>query len=199
MKIHSKLFLIASILAVTQTVFAGYGTNSFFVTADGMWWWTPEKIQAAKTNIECQSAENDSAGHWSPIFYGYQLSIRFSKDVFQTNEPVIATIIFRNAGTNTLNNFTPYGGDLDFKIVIKDENGKELPDSFVPGRTTGHSSQWPPGTQYKYESNLTKRYGISKPGTYSVIVQRGFLNPNGNGWLVLSSGTATIKIIEPPK
>jgi hypothetical protein len=193
MKIQLKLFLITSVITAAQTTFAGYGTNSFFVPAEDMW--SPEKIEEAKTNAECQPSEKDPAGHWSPIFYGYQLSVRFNRNVFHTNEPVIAIIIFRNAGTNALHNFTPYGGDLDFKIVVKDENGNELPDSFVPGRTTGHSSYWPSGTQFKYESNLTKRHGLSKPGTYSVTVQRGFLNPNGNDWLVLSSGTATIKII----
>ncbi len=179
---------------------AGYGTNSFFVTL-GERQGGPdfEAIELAKTNVECQPADNDPGGHWGERIIGEQLSIRFKKDAFQTNEPVIATIIYRNAGTNDLIHGTPFGGDLDFRIVITDENGRQLPDSFVPGRTMGHGSQWHPGTQYKCQSNLTHRFGLSKPGTYSISVHRKLRIDNANGWADLASGIVTIKIIEPQK
>lgn len=196
MKIYFKLLIISATLFLVKSVFAGYETNSFFVTPNE---WssvvTPDQIEDAKTNIECQPSENDPNGHWGPIYYGYQLSIRLNKDMFQTNEPVIATIIYRNTGTNVLHHGTPYGGDLDFQIAILDENGRRLPDSFVPQRTTGHGSQWQPGTQYKCQSNLTQRYGLIRLGTYSVSVHRRLSNPEANGWINLASGTATIKIV----
>lgn len=194
-----NLILLASVIAV-PTTFAGYGTNSFFVNMeDG--YWTSEKLANAKTNIECQPAENDQAGHWGKKIIGEQLSIRFAKDVFQTNEPVIATIIYRNTRTDRDLIFnSAFGGDLDFQFVIKDENGKELPDSFVPpARVSPKGSEWLPGTQYKYQSNLTKRYGLSKPGTYSISVHRKIRKDNGNGWSDLASGTATIVIAKPYK
>jgi hypothetical protein len=174
---------------------AGYGPNSFFVTiANPLEMKT--SIENARTNIECQPAKDDPNGHWGPIIYGYELSIRFKKFTFHTNEPVIATIIYRNAGTNILNHATPFGGDLDFKVAIKNGAGNELDDSFVPARTTGHGGGWIPGTQYKYESDLTKRYGLSKPGTYSISVHRRLPDPGGSGWVDLSSGAAVIKIEE---
>jgi hypothetical protein len=189
-------------IAVTQTAFAGYGTNSFFVTlGERSSVVTPEAIKNAKTNIECQPAENDSTGHWGEKIIGEQLSIRFANDIFQTNESVIAVIIYRNTRTDhDLNCGWAFGGDLDFQFVVKDENGKELPDSFVPQRVSLPTvSAWLPGTQYMYQSNLTKRYGVSKAGTYSITVHRRLRNPMGNGLVDISSGTATIKIIEPPK
>ncbi|HTV62336.1 MAG TPA: hypothetical protein VMH30_07185, partial [Verrucomicrobiae bacterium] len=166
---------------------------SFFITVNGLRR-TAESIEDARTNIECQPAKDDPSGHWGPIIHGYELSIRFKQDIFRTNEPVIATVIDRNAGTNILNHGSPYGGDLDFSFVIKNEEGDQLIDSFMPTRTTGQGEGWIPGTQYKYECNLTKRYGLSVPGRYSISVHRRLPNPDGRGAIDLSSGTATIRI-----
>jgi hypothetical protein len=145
--------------------------------------------------MECQPAEDDPSGHWGAVVCGRELSIRFNENIFQSNEPIVATIIYRNVGTNVLNNDSPYGGDLDFQFVIQDKDGNQLTDSFTSGRTTGHGLPWIPGTQYKYKSNVTKRYGLSKAGTYSISVHRKLPN-RGGGWLDLSSGTATITIIK---
>jgi hypothetical protein len=192
------IFLVGIGISVAQVALAGYGTNSFFVTLNE---WqgghpNPEEIELAKTNIECQPAENDSAGHWGEKIIGEQLSIRFAKDVFQTNESVIAVIIYRHAGTNdNLNCSWMFGGDLDFQFVVKNEDGNSLPDSFAPLMSSLPTTRkWLPGTQYKYQSNLTKRYGLSKPGTYSVSVRRKAFKDT-NGWVYVSSGAATIKMV----
>jgi hypothetical protein len=202
MKKLLKLLLVTSIIATAKIALAGYGTNSFFVTLDppGSSIVTQEAIENARTNIECQPAENDPAGHWGEKIIGEQLSIRFAKDIFQTNEPVIATIIFRNTRMDRdLNYGFAFGVDLDFQFVVKDENGNSLPDFFIPPERFSHiNTEWLPGTQYKYQSNLTKRYGLSKPGTYSVFVRRKAFRDT-NGWVYVSSETATVKIIEPPK
>jgi len=196
MKNHLKTFFIVCVIMATKAVFAGYGTNSFFVTVeDGCW--TPEKLEIAATNAECQPAQNDLAGHWGKEIVGEQLSIRFEKSAFQSNEPVVATIIYRHSGTNdNLNYNRGFGGDLDFQFIIKDENGNELPDSFIPPKRISPSgSRWPPGTQYKFVCDLTKRYGLSQPSKYSIYVRRklSILDEKGNRINLLSS-TATIKI-----
>ena len=200
MKIRFKVLLLTSIVGITEPVLAGYDTNSFFVTLNERQGGhpAPEQIESAKTNIECQPAESDPAGHWGERIIGAQLSIRFAKDTYQTNEPIIATIIYRNTRTDRdLNYSWAFGGDLDFQFLIKDKNGKTFPDSFVrPERVSPVVTRWPPGTQYKYHSNLTKRYGLSEPGTYSISVQRRLsIHDSKGNWEVLSSGTATIKIV----
>lgn len=198
MKLRFKL-LVGVGISVAQAALAGYGTNLFFVTlGERSSVVTPEAIEDAKTNIECQPAENDPAGHWGEKIIGEQLSIRFAKDLLLTNESVIATIIYRHAGTNdNLNCSWMFGGDLDFQFVVKDEDGNSLPDSFAPQRSSlPAGARWLPGTQYKYQSNLTKRYGLSKPGVYSISVHRRLSIRDAKGNLeVLSSGIATIKIV----
>ena len=199
MKAHLTLLLVTSVTVVAQTAFGGYGTNSFFVTlGERSSAVTSVAIEDAKTNVECQPTENDSAGHWGEKIIGEQLSIRFAKDTYQTNELIIATIIYRNTRTDhDLNCSWAFGGDLDFQFVVKDKNGKELPDCFVlPERVSPVVTEWLPGTQYKYQSNLTKRYGLSKPETYSISVHRRLSIRDAKGnFEVLSSGTATIKIV----
>jgi len=90
-----------------------------------------------------------------------------------------------------------FGGDLDFQFVVKGEERDRLPDSFAPQRSSLPTTRkWLPGTQYKYQSNLTKRYGLSKPGTYSISVQRRLsIRDSKENWEVHSSGTATFKIV----
>jgi len=191
-----KLFLITSTILAAQTAFAGYATNAFFVTlGEGQTSPYVKQVVNAKTDAECQPARIDLAGHWGEEVAGKQLSIRFKKDVYQTNEPVIATIINRHTATNDdLNCSWMFGGDLGFQFVIKDEKGNTLPDSFAPERASlPMERKWLPGTQYKYQSNLSKRYGLAKPGTYSVFVQRKAFRDT-NGWIYVSSDTATVKI-----
>jgi hypothetical protein len=191
-----KLFFIIGTITASRIAFAGYGTNSFFVTlSERSTIVTPEAIADAKTSIECQPTKDDPSGHWGKEITGEQLSIRFADSVFRTNEPVTATIIYRHAGTNdNLNCTWMFGGDLDFRFVVKDESGTTLLDSFEPKRSNLPTTRkWVPGTQYKYQSNLTKRYGLSKPGTYSVSVHRRIRNFDMK-LVDLSSGTATIKI-----
>ena len=192
-KICTHIILLILFSHWWRPVYAGYGTNSFFITMD--YRLTPqESAEIARTNAECQPAIDDPDGHWGPIIYGCELSIRFEKFTFRTNESVIARIIYRNAGTNFLNYGTPFGGALDFRFRIRDQDGRELADSFKPARTTGHHGPWPPGTQYKYECNLTERFGLSKPGVYTILVHRRIRGPAGI--IDVASGTATIKIVE---
>jgi hypothetical protein len=187
-----SLVVIGAFHAATAK--AGYGTNSFFVTID-TWGVTPAAIEQAKTNSECRPAEEDAAGHWGRIAEGYQLSIRFEKETFRSGEPVPAKLIFRNASTNYLLYATPFGADLDFEIRVVDQNGRRLPDSARPTRTTGRGTRFVPGTQFEFVSNLMQRYGLAKPGTYSVSVHRKIPKLDGTGWTEVVSGTAKIRIV----
>jgi hypothetical protein len=196
MKTNAQICLILIIVAINQLVFAGFGTNDFFITL------YPhrsvpisEAMEDAKTNVVCRPAELDPTGHWGRGEVGAQLSIRFAKDRYETNEPVIATVIYRNTRTDdNLNLTSAFGDERDFQFVIKGEDEMELPDSFVvPERVSSFSSRWLPGTQYRYESNLTKRYRLSQRGTYSISVRRKIMSET-NGYVYVSSGTAKVKI-----
>ena len=194
-----KLLLIACLLAPLLAR-AGYGTNSFFVTLE------PKTtnlfsgaIENARTNIECQPAEQDTGGNWGNKFDGLQLSLRFEKSAYRADEQIIATIIYRNTSDNyAMRCRWAYGGDRDFDFAIRDENGNRLRDSFVPQYFPAVTAiWWPPGTQYIYQSNLTERFGLSKPGTYSVLVGRRLPSPAGVKSVVyLYSAPATITITE---
>lgn len=198
MKTLTTLFLAACLLA-PLVARAGYDTNSFFVTLEpGSTNLVPDAIENARNDIKCQLAEQDADGHWGNKIVGLQLSLRFSKSDFQANEPVYATIIYRNTRNDyLLRCYQVYGGDRDFGFLIRDENGNRLRDSSPSQDVSDISSVvWPPGTQYIYQSNLTDRFGLSNPGTYSIVVYRRLPNPDGKGDVVLYSTAATITISE---
>jgi hypothetical protein len=198
MKTLIKLFLIAGLLQPLLAR-AGYGTNDFFVTLEpDSTNLIPGALEAAATSIECQPAEKDADGHWGNKIAGLQLSVRFRKSVYQSGEPVYATIVYRNTRKDDImRTFPVYGGDHDFGFVIKDEDGNRLKDSFVPWKANenpGYNLEWPGGTQYIYESDLKERFGLTNPGTYSVAVYRKL--PNGKGVIYLYSSEAKVTIAQ---
>ena len=198
MKTSLLYILLVGAIVSPFTLKAGYGTNSFFVTVTGLGL-TPENLEAARTSIECQPAENDLAGNWGAVTEGYQLSLRVNKESFYTNEPVLVTIIFRNASTNFLPYAEPSGSDLDFSILVADQNGRQLPDAADVDRTTGHSVRFIPGTQHKFQLDLRKRFEFSKPGVYSVTVRRKIPQQNGVGWTEVNSKPAKIMVLHSLK
>lgn len=198
MKTLIKLFLIGCLLQPLLTR-AGYGDNSFFVTLDpGTTNVTDEALEDARTNIDCQPAGVDKKGHWGGVITGLQLGLSFPKSKFRVDEPVIATIIYRNTRKDyRMPCHWRYGGDLDFGFVIRDANGNRLADSFQPYPAFEKTNVWwTPGTQYIYQSDLTQRFGLSNPGTYTVEVCRRLPNPAYKTEAILFSSKATITISE---
>jgi len=198
MKTLIKLFLVACLWHPLLTR-AGYGNNPFFVTLEpGTTNLIAGAIANARTNIECQPEEKDKEGHWGNKVTGLQLSLRFPKSVYQANEPIDATIIYRNTRQDSLMVCRwVYGGDDDFGFVVRDENGNRLRDSFVPYNTSNITSVWwPPGTQYIYQSNLAERFGLTNPGTYSITVYRRLPNTDLKFLEDLYSTAVTITIAE---
>jgi len=173
---------------------AGYGTNSFFITVDtdGV---TPESVTAAKASAECRPAEQDPAGHWGEASEGYQLSVRFPKEVLHQGEDVLAAVLLRNCSTNYLSYSTEFGDDRDFAFLISSEKGQQLKDTTAPTSIIGHGTRSVPGTQRKFQVNLTKRYRLSGPGTYRVQVRRRVAKLDGSGWSEVTSAEVTIKVL----
>src|SRR5690242_4912056 len=58
---------------------------------------TPKQIETAQKTKESRPATEDLEGHWGDLTEGFLLSVRFEKDSAQAGEPVVATIIIRNA------------------------------------------------------------------------------------------------------
>lgn len=79
--------------------------ENVFLTDDGhVFWYKPgkrfvdtKKIREALDLPESRPADQDPDGHWGMPTNGFQLSLRFNKLVFTNNEPVVATLLLRNA------------------------------------------------------------------------------------------------------
>jgi hypothetical protein len=62
----------------------------------------PQKIREASLAQESRPAKDDPEGHWGAIIEGFQLSIRFRKRLFCSNEVITATCIIRNVAEQPL-------------------------------------------------------------------------------------------------
>src|SRR5207247_1581969 len=50
-----------------------------------------------------------------------------------------------------------------------------------------HGTRFPQGAQRKFDPSLTKRYSLSKPGPYSIVLRRRVPKLDGIGWTEVAS------------
>lgn len=186
-KTRTLLLTAMSLWLAASTFAAEY---SYFITADGSTYWTngviginPEKIEEAKHAPDARPAELDPEGNWGLFGYDCQVSLRFEKPEFSTNEPITATLIVRNVGTNECTFcFKPFFTfNIANSISIINPQGTVLERSDLPlmksGRlsrivnSTGHDWYWlGPGTQNKFKLDLKSHFDLP-PGRYVVYGQ----------------------------
>lgn len=169
------LLLAARLLAAAET-------NKLYVTDDGFLFMTradgevimdPRKVEESKSSEESLPAKEFPSGNWGSPTNGFQLSLRFDKQLYEVGDPVIATILLRNVTNATLNYFSSIselGSAVDFQVA----NGEgavllannERSDFYNVG-----NRQLAPGTQHKYQARLNGRVDLSKPGKYIVFAR----------------------------
>jgi len=173
-------FLVGALhLLATST-----GTNIIYVINDGKlffrtnntgYYMDPVKVEAAKTNLECLPADDFPEGNWGEPLLGYQLSLRFEKPVYATNEPINAILLIRDITNQAL-------GYVEDDIMIEqgaaflqvaNQNDEAMPPKqersmINPG---GKSSILGPGSENKYEVSLDHRYQLSN-GAYKGFIRK---------------------------
>jgi hypothetical protein len=149
-------------------------TNLFYVTDDSRFYdpagmrmhMDPQKIEAARTNRECLPAADFLEGNWGQALGGYQLSLRFEKQIFTNGEPVLAILLLRNV-TNTIVNYAalPVGySDGPIGFEVRDSDGRNFPQHRYPlPLLMGHEfiKDVVPFAQVKFLERLDKRFDLT--------------------------------------
>ncbi len=143
---------------------------------------------------ETLPAQDDPESAWGPISGGYQLCLRFEKEVFQVGEPILASILVRNASDGFLGDAVGIPGSTQF--FLSGERGQEVRAKLgLPPATKRRQFALWRGTQYKFKVPLSEFFELDRPGLYTVTVHKQVgesrAAPN-----VIMSGIATIRVVE---
>lgn len=151
------------------------------------------------TAAEGKPAKKDAAGNWGEIVNGVQLSLRFTNQTFKVGEPVVAAVLWRNRSSDPIV-FSSSEDELHtFDFIIKDRRGKVLQprdkrehSPFSPRSGSSKGRAVDPGSQLKFEADLTKRFTV-KPGKYRIMVN--FPVRNATGTVNVCSSETTIQVV----
>jgi hypothetical protein len=117
-------------------------------------------LETARRSKESRPASEDPEGHWGQATNGFQLSLRFEKEVYTNGEPVAATMLVRNVGTVRQQYAFP-------ARVAAAQNGRRLKRKDDIGVTIfGPFSSLHPQTQRRYQEDLKQVYDLT-PGEYT--------------------------------
>lgn len=203
--------LLSCLLLASTLVVMGADTNELYLTVDSythfIYTENSEKIHhdmllaEAKKTRESLPATYFPEGNWGNMEGGFQLSLRFTKQIYTNNEPIAAILLLRNV-TNQVNDryvYFPWAGNCDGPAVFYVSSGS---GEIISGRSTdprgmdAHGRSAPDlGCQHKYFEHLNEGYDLTN-GTYNVQAMMTIPYPGSNKWekLNLKSGTASVKI-----
>ena len=153
-----------------------------------------KKLVEALKALECRPADSDPGGHWGFVVEGCQLSLRLVRTNFFVGEPIQATILLRNVGTNTIHCDWPLD-DLTAVTWLRTESNQRSQQGYPdprPGSRWGRAIR--PRTQRQFSLGLARMLPTDLPGTFVVSVRTRVDKTSGHGWVEVSSGEATIKI-----
>jgi hypothetical protein len=136
-------------------------------------------IEAARGSKESRPASEDPEGHWGQATNGFQLSLRFEKEVYTNGEPVLATMLVRNVSNVQLQYLFPAR-----VAATKDGSRLKRKDDIGVARR-GPARLLYPQTQARDQENLNQVYDLT-PGEYKFWAAC-------DKWLP-SSGTVKVKI-----
>ncbi len=151
-------------------------------------------------------AGKDMAGNWGPSTNGFQMSVRLNRRQFMLGEPVVATIVLRNAESNPKSTWLRGRPDHAFDYIV--QRGTNLltwvrTGSSVPreAQSGGEASQVnsvgiPPHAQMVILVQLQKLLDLQDLGDYSVQVRFRERLLNGEETARVVSGTARFEIVE---
>lgn len=185
---------------------AGSAGTKFFVTVPPSQFQegpTPEQIKKSQGAKESRPAAQDPEGHWGEVCEGFQLSVRFEKESFHLGEPIVATVLIRNATVKKVfyRDFVSMREDsalCQFDVL----DAQQQPVPRLDPRAPDDVQDGPhiprllhPGTQCRYEVNLAARFKLGQPGKYSVRARRWVHKLEGDGYSQLKSSPAVITIL----
>jgi len=180
------------LLACQLYAYAGE-TNVFYINDSGHGEFrNPKNIQAAKAARESLPAKDFPEGNWGAVQDGFQLSLRFEKQSFTNDEPIVATVLLRNVTNSDVSlNYSqlPVGysdGPISFQIISGAGSNMPQHKYEVDGVINGALPGLFHGTQAKFSEHVDKRFDLTN-GAYSIRAVT-------SGWVGL--GTPSRKEVE---
>jgi hypothetical protein len=170
-----------------------------------------------ESNAYRLSAEDDPDGNWGWASEGMQMSLRFSKNVVSSGEPVIATILIRNVSDKP-GYYSLWGTSVekDFNLTVVGESGAGLASlraqsdlSIDPGKSgfkqrlsnivnNSKAIPLPPGSQNSHLIRLDELFDLRNPGKYYVTASHSIPTLDRVGWGMTASGTAILEVQASP-
>ena len=164
---------------IIQVIAGVPSTNSIppnlFLTDNGSLFWykhsTGERvvhikdIETATNSPESRPADQDPEGHWGRATNGFQISLRFEKELFTNSESIVAITLMRNITSQPQNYFRPIQivATKDGKpLERKDKKEIDVIEITMPPETTVF-----PQTQQKNYVRLDQIYDLTQSGEYA--------------------------------
>ena len=214
-------FLGFSTLANDYTCFITDDGHLYQDATNGQRFIPQDKIDEAKKADDSRPAEQDLEGNWGKPQFGCQVSLRFAKTNFSTNQPIAAKLIIRDVSetnitfsfrpppvASCLTVFGPEGNSLDRIEAPNPRTEREAEILYM--HVQGVSLWLGPGVQRIFELDLRNHFDFAAPGRYTVSARPGVLDPVSKKYTAVepvkteifisppSSGTNSIEA-RPPK
>lgn len=165
--------IVGLFLACQFYAYAGE-TNVVYVNDNGRAGFDHAKnIQMAKTARESLPAKDFPEGNWGDVQDGFQLSMRFEKQIFTNGEPIVATVLLRNVTNSDVSlsySDLPVGysdGPIGFQIISSARGNMAQHKFELGGEISGGMSFLFYRTQAKFLERVDRRFDLTN-GTYSV-------------------------------
>jgi hypothetical protein len=165
-----------------------------------------EKVEKSKRDEQCQPAEADVKGNWGATDLGCRVSVRFAKETYSTNEPILSTIIIRDVSASDTR-FLFNSPDAPMSVVMAGPKGEILKrkdqqprNPLAPQNISLRMDEYGlmPQSQRKFEMDLRNLFDLSMPGRYVIYSRPMAYNPTNRHYSEIQSGNAVITITIPP-
>ena len=142
---------------------------------------------------------------WGEIIDGVQLGICLKKDRFPVCEPVHLVIMLKNVGKDPVKYAETYP-EQDYSLLVTDKNGKVVPLTRYGARLSKNVGEvlrrvvktLGPNGEARVELLVNRLYDMTEAGAYSITVTRPIAKKDGNGVVVVQSGTLNVQVLEGP-
>ena len=180
--------------------------GSIYIGASGQGQIDPQKLEEAKTNCESWPAKDFPGGNWGELTNGFQVSLRFDKQIYTDKEPVQSIVLVRNITNRNIVFYDSNEASLAaINYLVYDESGQFMapkPKYIGQRISSGGMNVIRAERQLRYVDNLNEAYDLPR-GNYLVQASIGpcYLvgaNLKPPVQIILTNGGYTVNVATHP-